>query len=293
MYVIFGASGNVGRATATALRHAGHDVRAVVRNQAQHEMFTRIGCETVHADLDDEASLHRALDGAHAVQMLCPLPHRDPDPGSAMHRMIVTAARALREHPHLHVVALSDYGAELDEDTGITMLFHELEAAFKQNVPRLTLLRSAEHMHNWMRVLPAALATGRLPSLHHSLDRQFPTVAAQDVGVLAAHLLSEARDEDGVRIVSIEGPSRYDANDVARAFSEATGRDIAALALPRDEWTATLLRAGLSTNHAKLITDLYDAQNAGRIDVDPRTERRFGTTSLRDALAALTQTVNA
>ncbi|MEM5369602.1 NmrA family NAD(P)-binding protein [Paraburkholderia azotifigens] len=293
MYVIFGASGNVGRAAATALRHAGHDVRAVVRDPAQRETFTRIGCDAVHGDLDDEASLHRALDGAHAVQMLCPLPHRDPDPASAMHRMIGTAARALRAHPHLHVVALSDYGAERDEGTGITMLFHELEAVFKESVPRLTLLRSAEHMHNWARVLPVALATGRLPSLHHPVDRRFPTVAAQDVGLLAAQLLSEARDDDGVRIVSIEGPSRYDANDVARAFSEATGRDIAALALPRSEWTATLSRSGLGTNHAKLITDLYDAQNAGRIDVDPRTERRFGTTSLNDALAASTRTVDA
>jgi uncharacterized protein YbjT (DUF2867 family) len=293
MYVIFGASGNVGRATAEALRQAGHAVRAVVRDPAQHGTLARLGCEVVHGDLDDEASLHRALDGAQAVQMLCPLPRRDPDPASAMHRMIDTAARVLRGHRHLHVLALSDYGAEQDEDTGITMLFHALEAAFSESAPRLTLLRSAEHMHNWARVLPAALATGRLPSLHHPVDRLFPTVSARDVGLLAAQLLGEGRDEDGVRIVSIEGPRRYDANDVARAFSAATGREIAALALPRDEWAATLARAGLGANHAKLITDLYDAQNAGRIDVDPRSEQRFGTTELREALAAVARSVAA
>ncbi|MBN3755477.1 NAD(P)H-binding protein [Paraburkholderia sp. Tr-20389] len=293
MYVIFGASGNVGRATATALRNAGHAVRAVVRDTAKSDGLTHIGCEVVHGDLGDEASLQRALDGAHAVQMLCPLPHDDPDPAVAMHRMIATAARALRTHPHLHVVALSDYGAELHEGTGITMLFHDLEAAFSESVPRLTLLRSAEHMHNWARVLPVALSTGRLPSLHHPLDRPFATVAAHDVGVLAAQLLAEGRDDDGVRIVSIEGPRRYDANDVAGALSEAAARDIAALALPRGEWTATMLRAGLGANHAKLITDLYDAQNAGRIDVDPRSERRFGTTDLRDVFATLIRTVDA
>ena len=293
MYVIFGASGNVGRTTAETLRQAGHAVRAVVRNPAQHEMLKRSGCEVVQGDLDDEASLHRALDGAQAVQMLCPLPKRDPDPARGMHRMIDTAARVLREHRHLHVLALSDYGAELDEGTGITMLFHALEAAFRDSAPRLTLLRSAEHMHNWARVLPAALATGRLPSLHHPVDRPFPTVSARDVGVLAAQLLGEGRDADGVRIVSIEGPRRYDANDVARAFSAASGREIAALALPREQWAATLAHAGLGVNHATLITDLYDAQNAGRIDVDPRTEQRFGTTGLHDALAALARSVAA
>ncbi|CAN7675991.1 NAD(P)H-binding protein [Paraburkholderia sp. SIMBA_054] len=293
MYVIFGATGKVGRSAAAALRHEGHAVRAVVRSPAQQETLTRIGCEVVTGDLNDEASIHRALDGAHAVQMLCPLPHRDPDPADAMRRMIDTAARALRAHPHLHVVALSDYGAELDADTGITMLFHHLEAAFREAAPRLTLLRSAEHVQNWARVVPVALATGRLPSLHHPLDRSFPTVSAHDVGIVAARLLIDGFDEAGVRIVSVEGPRRYDANDVARALGDASGRDIVARALPRDEWTATLLRAGLNANHAKLITDLYDAQNTGRIDVEAGTGRRFGTTELRDVIAALVSTINA
>jgi uncharacterized protein YbjT (DUF2867 family) len=293
MYVIFGATGKVGRSAAAALIHEGHAVRAVVRSPAQQETLTRIGCEVVTGDLNDEASIHRALDGAHAVQMLCPMPHRDPDPADAMRRMIDTAARVLRAHPHLHVVALSDYGAELDADTGITMLFHHLEAAFREAAPRLTLLRSAEHMQNWARVVPVALATGRLPSLHHPLDRPFPTVSAHDVGIVAARLLIDGFDEAGVQIVSVEGPRRYDANDVARALGDTSGRDIVAHALPRDEWTATLLRAGLNANHAKLIVDLYDAQNTGRIDVEAVTERRFGTTELHDVVAALVSTINA
>lgn len=293
MHVIFGATGKVGQSTAAALRHEGHAVRAVVRNPAQGETLTRIGCEVVTGDLNDEASIHRALDGAQAVQMLCPLPHRDPDPAGAMHRMIETAARALRAHPDLHVVALSDYGAELDAGTGITLLFHHLEAALTEAAPRLTLLRSAEHMQNWARVVPVALATGQLPSLHHPLDRPFPTVSARDVGSVAAQLLSDGLNEEGVRVVSVEGPRRYDANDVARALGEAGGRDIVAHALPRDQWTATLLRAGLDANHAKLIVDLYDAQNSGRIDAEAGTERRFGTTELRDVIAALVSTINA
>ena len=293
MFVIFGASGKVGRSTVTALRQQGHAVRAVVRHAAQNEALTRIGCELVEANLDDEASIHRALDGAQAVQMLCPLPQRDPDPAGAMRRMIDTAASVLRAHPHLHVVALSDYGAELDADTGITMLFHHLEAAFNAAAPRLTLLRSAEHMQNWARVFPAALATGYLPSLHHPLDRTFPTVSAQDVGVVAAQLLTDRWNEREARIVSVEGPRRYDANDVARILGDASGRAISAHALPRGEWSATLSRAGLNDNHAKLIVDLYDAQNAGRIDVEAGTERRFGETELHDVFAALVSKHNA
>lgn len=288
MFVIFGASGKVGRTSAAELRRAGQPVRAVVRNAAQGEPLARIGCEVVLGDLTDAASVSRALDGAHSVQMLCPVPRGAAAPAEAMRRMIDTAADVLSAYPDLHVVALSDYGAELDADTGITMLFHHLEARFKEAVRHLTLLRSSEHMQNWSRVLSVALATGVLPSLHHPVDRSFPMVSAYDVGIVAAQLLLERNAGDTARVVSVEGNQRYSPNDVAHALSEAIKRDVVAQALPRDQWTPTLLRAGLTMNHAQLITDLYDATNAGRIDVETGVgERRFGATTLRDAIAAL------
>ncbi|VVD77705.1 NmrA family transcriptional regulator [Pandoraea iniqua] len=296
MYVIFGASGNVGRSTVAALLNAGqaaHGVRAVVRDPAQHEVFKRMGCEVVAADLDDEASLHRALEGAQAVQLLCPVAHGAADPEAAMRNTIRTTARTLREYPHLHVLALSDYGAELDAGSGITMLFRELETAYREVAPRLTLLRSAEHMHNWARTLLVALSSGRLPSFHHPVDRPFPTVAAKDVGVVAAQLLLDGHDGSDARIVSVEGPRRYHAEDVARTLGDLSGREVAAFTLPRSEWASVLSRAGLNANLANLVMTTFDAQNAGSIDVEAGSERRFGTTELRDVLAALMSAFNA
>ncbi|MBO9537048.1 NAD(P)H-binding protein [Herbaspirillum sp.] len=293
MYVIFGAAGNVGHSAAQALRAAGHAVRAVVRSPAQGETLARMGCQIALADLDDEASVRRALDGAQAVQMLCPVAHRADDPAAAMLRMIGNAARALRSCPQAHVLAVSDYGAELDAGTGITLLYRELEARFKEAVPRLTLLRSAEHMQNWGRVLPVAMASGHLPTLHYPLDKKFPTVSAPDVGTAAAQLLLEGHDGKGVRVVSVEGPQRYDVNDVTRMLGEVCGRDIGAYAVPRDDWPAVLLRSGMSRKLADLIIETNDAQNDGRIDAQPGTERRFGTTGLDEVLAALVSAAGA
>jgi NAD(P)H dehydrogenase (quinone) len=284
VFVIFGASGKVGRVSAASLRHAGHAVRAVVRNEAQGEQLARMGCEIVLADLLNPASVERAIEGADAVQILCPVPIGDAHPGGTMHRMIEIAADALRANPPSHVLALSDYGAELDHGTGITLLFHALEKQLQTSVQNLTLLRAAEHMQNWARVIPAALATGKLPSLHHPLTKAFPTVAAQDVGLLAAELLlGKSRG-----VVSIEGPRRVCALDVARALSEVSRREISAHEVPRNEWPAMLLRAGLVADHAQLIMDLYDTHNAGRIDVEQGIgERRFGTTELTEVLASM------
>jgi NAD(P)H dehydrogenase (quinone) len=284
MYVIFGAAGNVGRTTAKALRRASLPVRAVVRHVAQGAELEKIGCEIAVADLHDPAALSRALDGAQSVQMLIPLPRNDPRPADTMRQTIDITARALAAHRDAHVVALSDYGAELDADTGITMLFHHFEAALRDAAPKLTLLRSAEHMQNWQRVLPVALSTGVLPSFHHPLDKLFPTLSASDVGVIAARLLRERMAETATRIVSAEGPARVSAHDVARAI----GRSVKAVALPRDQWASTLSRGGLSDQHAQLIIELFDAHNAGRIDVETNAgTRAFGTTTLDDAVSTM------
>jgi NAD(P)H dehydrogenase (quinone) len=288
MHVIFGAAGNAGQATATALRRASHAVRAVVRDAAQGDALAKMGCEIAIADLHDADALSRALDGAHAVQVLIPLPRNDPRPADTMRSTIDITARVLAAHRDVHVVALSDYGAELDEGTGITMLFHRFEAALREVSAKLTLLRSAEHMQNWMRVLPVALSSGVLPSFHDPVDKRFPTISASDVGVVSARLMSDASRVEGTRIVSVEGPARVSANDVARAISHACGRPVEARALPRDQWASTLARGGLSDQHAQLITALFDAHNAGRIDVQEGVgERAFGETTLDRAMKAL------
>jgi len=289
VFVIFGAAGNVGKVSAAALRRAGHPVRAVVRNEKQGEFLAGIGCEIAVADLLDTATVARAIEGAHAVQLLCPVPHAHPDPGAAMRSMIDASVAALRAAPPQHVLALSDYGAEHTSGTGITTLFHYLETQLQTVDARLTFLRAAEHMHNWARTLPVALACGVLPSLHHPLSKRFPTVAAQDVGLLAAELLLDDNAQSVTpRIVSIESDERVDALDVARTISDLAGRAVVAREVPRGEWTAMLNGAGLGEHYVRLITDLYDAHNAGRIDVEmERSERRFGATKLAEVFAAI------
>ena len=106
---------------------------------------------------------------------------------------------------------------------------------------------------------------------------------------IAADLLRDgAPRSDRPRVVSIEGPERVTVLDAARALSRISGKDVTAFELPRGEWQATMLAAGMSENHAQLIIDLYDAHNAGKIDVEAGTgERRFGTTTLPEVIASL------
>jgi uncharacterized protein YbjT (DUF2867 family) len=289
MYVIFGAAGHVGHATASALRRAGREVRAVVRDAKQGAALAALGCDIVLADLNDTEALARAIDGAQAVQLLCPVPRAHDDPAAAMRRMIDASVAALRDAAPPHLLALSDYGAEHPDGTGITTLFHYFETQLRPLDSSLTFLRAAEHMHNWARVLPAALDRGVLPSLHHPLDKPYPSVAARDVGELAAELLlAPPPSRTTPRIVSIEAAQRVSALDVAHTVEQLAGRPVVGWEVPRADWRALLHSAGLGERHAGLIVDLYDAHNAGRIDVEANvSERRFGTTTLKEVLAQL------
>jgi uncharacterized protein YbjT (DUF2867 family) len=288
MLVIFGASGKVGATTVRQLHAAGHAVRAVVRSTDQSRRFSAMGCEAVIADLTDPRSVQQAIKGADAVQLLCPIPAGDRDPASSMRAMIDVAVQALRADTPRAVLALSDYGAELPEGTGITLLYHYLEQQLRSLPARLTFLRAAEHMQNWERFAAMALHKGILPSLHHPLHKVFPTVCAHEVGAVAAELLVTDAPSRSPRVVSVEGPRRVSASDVAEAFSAAFGKAVTAVELARGAWETTLQGAGLSANHTKLITELYDAHNAGKIDFDAgNTERRFGTIELSSAFATM------
>jgi NAD(P)H dehydrogenase (quinone) len=279
MFAVLGAMGKAGSATARALRKRGLPVRAIVRDETKARDLAALGCEIAIADLRDSGALAKAIAGAEAVQAICPIGPQAADPAADMRAIIDNIAKALVAARPAKVLAISDYGAERPSGTGITLAFHYLEARLCEASPALTLLRSTEHMQNWARLFKTAAATGVLPSLHHPLTKIFPMVSAEDVGVVAADLLAARDAPKAPRIVYVEGPRRYRALDVAEALSRAFGRKIVARELPRSDWIAALTRGGLSPAYAGLVAELYDAHNAGLIDVERgATDIRRGST---------------
>ncbi|WP_394840268.1 NmrA family NAD(P)-binding protein [Pendulispora rubella] len=288
MFAILGATGKVGRATIRMLLAHGYPVRAIVRDVAKAAEFKAAGCEVVVAHLGDKASLEAAFAGTVVAQVICPVLARSDDAFAEMTGAIDTLAEALAAAHAPSIMAISDYGAELPEGTGVTRVFHHLEKRLRVLDAALTFLRSAEHMQNVARFAGYAAETGTFPTMHHPLTKLYPTVSADDVGVIAAELLMETRASAHPRVVHVEGPCRYTPLDVAEALGSIVGREVVARELPRSEWLPSLKRAGIGDSYAQLVVELYDAHNAGRIDAEAgRGEVRRGTTKLRDAVAGL------
>ncbi|YBV95484.1 NAD(P)H-binding protein [Phyllobacteriaceae bacterium JZ32] len=284
MYAVVGAAGKVGYSTSVKLREAGVPVRAILRDAAKASRLSAIGCEIAIADVQDPAALGRAIAGADAVQIILPPPPQAEDIVGEMCRSIESLAEALEVARLDRVLAISDYGAHIREDMGMPGVFRLFEVRLRRlEVPKI-FLRSAEHMEGWGALVPAAAATGVLPSLHHPVEKAFPTVSAPDVGLIAASLLLRPDGEVGEEIIHAEGPRRYSAADVADALSQLLGRTVTAQALPRAQWRESLGRA-VSASTVELLVKLYDAHNkGGLIDVEPGGKVRYGATALIDAL---------
>lgn len=287
MFVVLGATGKVGRSTISELRRSGAPVTAVVRNGEAARDLQAIGCKIAVADIRDSGALCNAMRDATAVQVICPTSTRAEDASSEMQAAISAIAAALDAARPRSILAISDYGAHLTADTGITLTFRRLEDELRKLDAPLTFVRSAEHMQNWSRLAKHAVRSGLLPSMHHPITKRFPTISASDVGLISADLLMSAGDAP-LRIVHAEGPERYSVEEVARILGELAGRQVTAKELPPTEWVPTLIGGGLSSSYANLVAATYRAHNAGLIDVERDVgETATGKTTLREVLAPM------
>jgi uncharacterized protein YbjT (DUF2867 family) len=110
-------------------------------------------------------------------------------------------------------------------------------------------------------------------------------VAADEIGSNAAEIL---RDEwTGVRIVELEGPARYSANDIASGFSAALGRPVRMVPVPRDTWETLFRSQGMQYPMPRIR--MIDGFNEGWIDFQGGVgiEHRKGQIPLDNVLKAL------
>ncbi|WP_321953440.1 NAD(P)H-binding protein [Paraburkholderia bannensis] len=293
MFAIVGATGKVGYATASALRKAGLPVRGIVRDAAKGNRLREIGCDIAVADLHDAAGLAKAIGDASGVQVILPSDPRARDTALDMRQMIESLAKALEQTRPMRILAVSDYGAHVAHDIGMPSLFRAFEARLGQLHGQKLILRSAEHMENWGRALPAAMASGVLPSFQEPLDMAYPTISAPDLGRIAADLwlrpasAKDNEDNKDIEIVHAEGPRRYSARDVAAALGQLLGRAIDVRAVPRSQWKDAFERV-MNASLADLLIKANDARNeGGLVDVEPPGTVCRGTTGLIDALRPL------
>ena len=283
MYAITGITGKVGGAMGRRLAAEGAPVRAVVRDQGKGAAWAGLGCEVALAEMTDADALSQAFAGADGVFILPP-PEFDPTPGYPEARGAIDAiVRAIDASRPGKILCLSTIGADAAEDNLLTQRALMEHALLDLDIP-VTFLRPAWFMENALWDVPAARDEGVLRSFLQPLDKPFPMIATQDIGELAADLIRETWT--GARIVELEGPQRYSANDLAKAFSEAFGHAVRPEIVPRDTWEELFIGQGMKNPRPRMR--MLDGFNEGWIDF-PESGRnaRKGRTSLIEVIRSL------
>jgi uncharacterized protein YbjT (DUF2867 family) len=281
MYAVTGITGKVGGAVAQSLLAAGKKVRAVVRDEAKGKPWADKGCEVAIAEIGDAEALTAAFAGADGVFLMTP-PNYDPEPGfpdtQANARAIEAAIAAARPGK---VVFLSTVGAQAAEPNLLNNSRLTEEMLRGAPVP-VAFLRAAWFMENAAWDIEAA-RSGLVPSFLQPLDHAIPMVATADIGATAAALLQETWT--GVRIAELEGPRRYAAADIGRAFAAALGREVRMEPVPRDTWEQLFRSQGMK--HPMPRIRMVDGFNEGWIDFEGGCEHRRGRVTLEAVIAGL------
>jgi NAD(P)H dehydrogenase (quinone) len=144
-------------------------------------------------------------------------------------------------------------------------------------------LRAAWFMENAAWDVDAAKA-GVVHSFLQPLDHRIPMVATEDIAQTAVELLREKCE--GVRIVELEGPARYSANDVAAALAGALGNQVRNEIVPRASWEELFRSQGMK--NPLLRIRMVDGFNEGWIEFEFGLDgRRKGRTTLEAAMRSL------
>jgi uncharacterized protein YbjT (DUF2867 family) len=260
MHIILGATGHVGSAVARALLTRGEPVTVVTRDAAKARSHQQHGAQVAVVDVFDAEALRRVSRQGRSLFMLNPpaAPSTDTD---AVERKSVAALLAALESSGLEkIVAESTYGAQPGDHMGDLSVLYEMEQGLAtQPIPAM-IIRAAYYMSNWESALAPAREQGVVSSFFPA-DFKLPMVAPNDIGEVAARLLTEP-PRSGLRYV--EGPEEYSPADVAAAYAAALKRPVKVVVTPRERWVEEFKTMGFSDSAAKSYVRMTE------ISVDPR-----------------------
>ena len=239
LVTIFGGSGFVGRHVVRQLAKAGYRLRVAVRQPNLANFLLPMGrvgqIQIVPCDVTAEASIARALEGAHiTINLVGTLAPHGRQSFNALH---VAAPELIARHAKLkgltRVVHVSAIGARADAASRYARSKAEGEAAIAREFPDATILRPSivfgpedkffNRFANWTRYLPA------LPLIGGGRTH-FQPVFVGDV----AEALFRALEDPGSkgRIYELGGPRVYTFRELMALILRETGRQRLLLPVP-------------------------------------------------------------
>ena len=219
MILLTGITGNIGSATARALLDQGVKFRALVRNLEKAEPWAEKGVELLQGDLDDAASVQRALAGVDRALLVMPN-------GEFQERAELAFTQAAQAARLGWLIKLSSPEAVRGTTSPIPLAHIAAEDAIMASGLKWTFVRPSFYMQNFRGSVKTAQTTGKL-----SMPMGNGTIAVtdnNDAGLFIAKILTDADSTPHYgQCYDITGPDPVMSfHDVARAIGETIGKPV-------------------------------------------------------------------
>ncbi|MEW6367588.1 MAG: NAD(P)H-binding protein [Acidobacteriota bacterium] len=283
LYVITGATGNVGSKLAERLLARGVRVRVVGRDEVRLKRFAARGAEPSAGDIGDRAFLERSFTGAEGVFAMIPPRYEVSDFRAYQNQVSESLTEAARNSGVRKVVNLSSIGAHLPEGTGPIAGLHDHEQRMNKLSGIAVLnLRPAFFMENHLWNIPLIKAQG-INGGSMRPDIAVSQIATADIAERAAQRLLEMNFA-GSRVEELLGAADLNQAESTKILGAAIGRpDLAYVQFPYEGTLDALLKMGMSRNAAETMVEMYRSFNDGVLrSAEPRTSSNTTRTTLEE-----------
>lgn len=252
MFLVIGATGNIGKQVVGALAGAGAGVRALVRDPGKAAVLLGGKVALYRGDLAHPDTLEPALAG---VQKALLLSSADPE----QVRLQGNVIRAARQAGVRHVVKMSVIGASLESPVALARWHALTEKELESSGLPYTHLRAHFFMQNVLMFSPSI---ARQNVFHAPMgDGAISMVDLRDVAAVAAAVLTQSGHEG--KAYEVTGPEALSFWDVAAKLSVAVGRSIQYVDVPVEHARREMRASRMPDWLAESLLGMYGLFRAG------------------------------
>lgn len=283
MYVITGASGNIGSKTADILLDGGKQVRVIGRSREHLQRLIDKGAEAAIGDLKDRAFVTAAFNGATAVFTMIPPEYTASDFRAYQNEIGENLAAAIVTSGVKHVVNLSSQGADLEKGTGPILGLRDQEQRLNAlDGVNVIHLRPTYFMENLLMNIPLINEKGITGSAVRG-DQTFAMIATKDIATsVALHLVK--RDFTGKSVQDLLGRRDLSLAEATTVIGRAIGMpDLKYVQFSYSDAENWLIEMGVGKDASRLFMEMSKALNDGVFAVNrPRTLDNTTLTSIEE-----------
>jgi uncharacterized protein YbjT (DUF2867 family) len=281
MYVILGATGNIGSEITNSLLAKGEKVRVVGRDAGRLQPLVQRGAEAFVGNVTDVAALTKALTGARAAFLMIPPGITSPDYRADQERTSDAISAAVEKSGLQYAVNLSSIGAQASAGTGPSLGAHSSETKLNK-IEKLNVLqlRPAYFMENHLAGISVIQMMGVFGGALRG-DLKFPQIATRDIGAYATQRLLKL-DFNGKQTQELFGERDLSMKEVAGVIGRAIGKpDLHYMQFPYGQVEQVLVQMGTPAKTAATFIEMFHGINDGIVvGTEPRSAANTTSTAI-------------